>query len=237
MDKEFTIVSNNKANNTDHSNASRLLCIAKLWCNYYYRLARELLKESPTYEGFSQLPQDVLMKFSCVGIKTVCANRAAIRACERTGIEDASMSLSESHSLFKLIDEIFNICGMLTVRNFIITFPIKKEFDGDKWECKDYFYTMEVLSKMDWDKPIGREKMSELLWDYQNDDLRHAYIEYTCAMSAIYRSQNGKGLVEQFCEDNGIWTYKVNEQTGIIMDKQTGKISKAKKYSHLQLIK
>lgn len=136
------------------------------------------------------------------------------------------------------MDVIYMICGHLKLKNFVTTFPIKKDFDGDKWECKDYFSTVEVLSEMDWNKSIGREELSELLWDYQNDDLRHAYVEYTNFMSDIYKSQTGKGLMEIFCEDNGISTYSINEETGIIKNNQTGEINKMNKLpSYLQVVK
>lgn len=134
-------------------------------------------------------------------------------------------------------DAIFTVCGCLTLRNFVITFPIDKTYDGDKWECKDYFYTMDVLSKMDWDKPIGRDELSELLWDYENADLRHAYVEFTTAMSAIYRVQTGKGIAEKFFEDRGVPVYTMDKETGIMKNNQTGDIIKLKKVSHLQIVK
>ena len=118
-----------------------------------------------------------------------------------------------------------------------ITFPITKDFDGHKWECKDYFYTMDVLSKMDMDKPVGRDNISDLLWDYQNDDLREAYVEFMCATSAIYRAQNGKGLAEQFCENNGIGTYTVYNDVGIIKDNTTGHTMKLKPRGNMQIVK
>ena len=68
-----------------------------------------------------------------------------------------------------MIDSIFGVLGCLTLRNFVTTFPVDKYYKGAKWEEKDYFYTMEVLKDMDWDKPIGRDKLSELLWDYENE--------------------------------------------------------------------
>lgn len=148
-----------------------------------------------------------------------------------------SRSLRESQIIFQLIDAIFTVCGYLTLRNFVTTFPIEKYFKGDKWEEKDYFYTMDVLSKMDWDKTIGRDELSELLWDYMNADLRHAYLEFTDAMSALYRSQTGKGMMEQFCEELGIDTYTVDRENGIIKNNQTGDIGKIKKTSHIQVIK
>lgn len=181
-------------------------------------------------------PQEDLMKIALCGIKYICSIRDVKRENLRldTGY---SRSLRESQIIFQLIDAIFTVCGYLTLRNFVTTFPIEKYFKGDKWEEKDYFYTMDVLSKMDWDKTIGRDELSELLWDYMNADLRHAYLEFTDAMSALYRSQTGKGMMEQFCEDLGIDTYTVDRENGIIKNNQTGNICKLEKASHIQVIK
>ena len=117
-----------------------------------------------------------------------------VRENRRLGVEYMP-SLQESQTVFHLIDSIFCICGCLTLRNFMTTFPVDKEYDGERWGEKDYFYTMDVLKKMDLDKPIGRNELSELLWDYMNADLRHAYIEFTDAMSEIYRSLSTLSLL------------------------------------------
>lgn len=85
--------------------------------------------------------------------------------------------------------------------------------------------------------PIGRDELSELLWDYDNEDLRHAYIEFTTAMSAIYRAQTGKGVAEKFLEDHGIGTYTMDKESGIMRNSQTGDIMKMKKVSHLHIVK
>ena len=90
---------------------------------------------------------------------------------------------------------------------------------------------------MDWDKPIGRDELSELLWDYMNVELRHAYLEFTNAMSAIYRAQTGKGIAETWLDDLGIPTYSVDRETGIMKNNRTSDIMKPKKVSHLQIVK
>ena len=86
-------------------------------------------------------------------------------------------------------------------------------------------------------KPIGRDELSELLWDYDNSDLRHAYIEFTTAMSAIYKAQTGKGIMEKFFEDRGVPTYTIDKGIGIMKNNQTGDIVKTQKVSHIQVVK
>lgn len=161
-------------------------------------------------------PQEDLMKIALSGVKHVISVLEIRRENTRIGT-DYTKTLEESQATFDLIDALFSVMGCIKLRNFVTIFPITKEYDGEKWQSKDYFFTMDVLSKMDWDKPIGRDKLYDLLWDYQNDDLREVCVEFTCAMSAIYRSQTGKGIVEQWCDDMGIPTYTINNESGFLL--------------------
>lgn len=179
-------------------------------------------------------PQEDLMKIALSGIKYINFMREIGRENERVGID---YKQEESQVTFNLINAIFTVMGYIKLKNLVITFPIKKDFDGHKWESKDYFYTMDILFKLDWDKPIGRDKIFDFLWDYENDDLRNVCVDYMCAMSAIYRSQTGKGMAEQWCDDMGIPTYTINKETGVVMDNQTGQTTKLKSRSNLQIVK
>lgn len=67
-------------------------------------------------------------------------------------------------NLYDTIDRVYNFIGFLTIRDLLSIFPIRKDYDGELYQCKDYFYTVDVLSKMDWDKPIGRDNVFSLMW-------------------------------------------------------------------------
>lgn len=234
MDNKFTVIKGN----TDIENSNRIMRTIALhdcWKRQYHNAIYKAISENKGKE-IADYPQEDLMKIAFSGIKYINSVREIRRENERVGT-DYRQSLEESQAIFNLIDAIFTVMGYIKLENLVITFPITKDFDGDKWGCKDYFYTMDVLSKMDWDKPIGRDNVLELLWDYENDDLREAYVEFMCATSAIYRSQTGKGIAEQFCDDMGIPTYTINKETGIIRDNQTGQTTKLKSRSNLQIVK
>ena len=234
MDNKFTVIQGN-ADIENSNQIMRTIALHGCWQRQYHNAIYKAMSENKGKQ-VADYPQEDLMKIALAGIKYINSVREIRRENERVGT-DYRQSLEESQAIFNLIDAIFTIIGYIKLKNLVVTFPITKNFDGAKWECKDYFYTMDVLSKMDLDKPIGRDNIADLLWDYENDDLRHAYVEFTCAMSAIYRSQTGKGLAEKFCEDNGIPTYTINKETGVVMNNQTGQTMKLKKKSNLQIVK
>lgn len=236
MSEKFTVIeSTDEDKNKETNRVYKITKSNEIWERQYHNAVLYAIEKNKDIK-LADYPQEDLMKIALCGIKYICSIRDVKRENLRLDI-GYSRSLRESQIIFQLIDAIFTVCGYLTLRNFVTTFPIEKYFKGDKWEEKDYFYTMDVLSKMDWDKTIGRDELSELLWDYMNADLRHAYLEFTDAMSALYRSQTGKGMMEQFCEELGIDTYTVDRENGIIKNNQTGDIGKIKKTSHIQVIK
>jgi hypothetical protein len=57
--------------------------------------------------------------------------------------------------------------SQLTPREFMNIFPIDKTYDGERFECKDYFYTIKIVRALDQDAPIG-DKLDDLLWEYMN---------------------------------------------------------------------
>ncbi|MCI6009168.1 MAG: hypothetical protein MRZ48_03435 [Anaerostipes hadrus] len=231
--RNFEIIGGSDSEKIDR--VKKLITLHDCWQRQYHDAIYKAMSENKGKE-IADYPQEDLMKIVLSGIKYINLVREIRRENERVGT-DYRQSLEESQATFNLIDAIFTIMGYIKLKNLVITFPVTKDFDGDKWGCKDYFYTMDVLSEMDWDKPIGRDKISDLLWDYQNNDLRSAYVEYMCVTSALYRAQTGKGIAEQWVEDMGIPTYDVDEDSGFIMDNQTGKVSKLEKSSHIQIVK
>ncbi len=235
MSNKFTVIeSTDEDKLQEMERIYRIARISELW-EHQYISALEKTCTGRTGE-ICDLPQDELAKIGLAGIKYICSMRDVTRENMKLGI-DKGRTLEEEQVRFTAIDSIFTVLGCLTLRNFVNTFPIEKYYKGDKWEEKDYFSTMEVLSVMNWDEPIGRDELSELLWDYYNEDLRHAYMEYTSAMSAIYKAQTGKGIMERFLEDRGVPVYTMDKETGIMRNNQTGDIVKTEKVSHIQVVK
>ena len=236
MSNKFTILratEEDKIKETKH--IDRTILFHEAWKRQYHKSVSQTVERNKDME-IDDYPQDDLMKLALCGIKYIRFGGDVEIENDGGGIGHG-LSLEEQQAKFQLIDTIFVICGHLTIRNFVTTFPIDKDYDGEKWGCKDYFYTMDVLSRMDWDKPIGRENFFEFLWDYENDDLRNVCTDYMCVISALYRAQTGKGIAEQFFEERGIETYKIDKENGIIKNNQTGEVGNLSKSRHIRIVR
>ena len=101
-----------------------------------------------------------------------------------------------------------SILARLTPEQFTQAFPPAKRYDGHKYQCKDYFTTMQAVSKLPLGQPIG-EAIDDLLWDYMNDDTEGFLIRRLGALSNRYRAQAGRDMVLEFFEEQGtpITTY------------------------------
>jgi hypothetical protein len=115
-----------------------------------------------------------------------------------------------AESRFTDIECVFSFIGNLTPAELITIFPVEKRFDGDKFQCKDYFYTMYELRKIGMDTKIGAANVSSLLWDYENNELRKLMVRFMGVISDIRRIQTGTGLMDEWAEKMGINTYYMN---------------------------
>lgn len=121
--------------------------------------------------------------------------------------------------------------SQLTPAELISIFPVSKTFDGDKYGCKDYFYTMQKINQMGINEVIG-DKLHDLLWDYQNTDIELFMVAILSNASDLCRLNGQKGIVEQWCDDNGIATYSMHKDANgreYIQNNTTGRTAKVRR--------
>lgn len=198
------------------------------WSRIIQSTAEKFNQNNPT--------QNDLMKVAFAGVKYITGLSDIKHMYEKMDVEYPE-DINSIESTFTLISSIFTVMSGLTPRSFMMTFPVSKEFDGEKWCSKDYFTTMSEINKLDIDKPIGINNMENLLWDYQNDLISRYYAEFLCTVSAMRRAQGGKGIMEEWCEEMNISTYTINEKEGYIINNQTGSISGFKQHGDLKVVK
>lgn len=100
---------------------------------------------------------------------------------------------------------LLNTICELTPDELLTIFPVTKSYDGAKYECKDYFSTMEALQAHGLHEPIqSPETASSLLWAYMNPTVMMYQVHCMSVVSELHSMDTGKGLMEQFFEDQGV---------------------------------
>lgn len=105
-----------------------------------------------------------------------------------------------------------NMLNKITPRQLMNIFPITKIYDGNKYESKDYFYSMDKCNKHGLDVPIGNA--FEFLWDYMNVDTGLFLVKYLSTLSDVRRLETGQGILETYAAENGIKTYRRKQING-----------------------
>ena len=111
-----------------------------------------------------------------------------------------------AESMFGMQEITKNLLFQLTPREFIQDFPIKKEYDGKRYQCADFFSSWEQLSVFDLDTPFHAQTgdIIDLLWGYQNN-LVLLYLTSVFSMVSKLREFDGESdLFTGFCEEQGI---------------------------------
>lgn len=232
MDK-FTVTTGNK-DTAELNRFTRVIALHDIWNRQYHSTVSSLFQKHKSIDEWSQ---DELMKVALCGVKYIKYVADIERENQRLDLSyNTPFAVKENG--FNLMDALFGIIGRIKLKNLIKIFPIDKTYYGDKWDCKDYFFTMNVLKEKGLDNAVGRDEVFDLMWDYENRDLREVTVFYMSCMSAMYKKQTGVGIAEKFCEDNGIGTYTIDKENGLFIDNQTGEVAKvSNKPSFMQIVK
>lgn len=166
----------------------------------------------------------------------------AVKAVNNKEDEDSGyIERDQVESDFEFAELIKSMMATLTPKEFMQLFPIAKEYNGHKYEFKDYWYTINYLKQYDMDKPIGEDKITKFLWEYHNWELTDFNIELMEYISKIQQLDGGPSLASEFADIMGLKTYKVytDEKGGkFLFDNETGKTMKLikKRPRYLKLI-
>lgn len=200
MKKDFRIIECN----VNEKYIKKLKKLKLCYCSWKRQFCNTIDKNKE--KSISDWSQDDLIKIAISGVKFI-NTLSDIRFENKVAGIMSEQTLDEAQAMVDIMNILFTVIGNIKPKNIITTFPITKEYDGDKYCCKDYYTTIEKFSGIDMDKPLGRDNALKFLFDYQNNELKGLYIEFIDAASDIYRSQTGKSFGEKFCEDNGVDTY------------------------------
>lgn len=138
----FTVTTGNKRE-TELKELTRLIKLHDMWCRQYHNAVTNIFEKHSKIDDWSQ---DELMKVALCGVKYI--NYAIdIDSANRRLDNTYQIPFEVKHNAFNMIDALYSIIGRIKLKNLIKIFPIDKDYDGDKWGCKDYFFTMNVLKE------------------------------------------------------------------------------------------
>lgn len=196
---------------------------------YYEALLRTIQKTSEIDSDLSE--SDSIRRIVWHGIKAFSFYIGRERSKDYESLSDA----------LNMIDVINGLIKRLTVSDFTNMFPIDKVFDGEKYCSKDYYTTKKYLESFSVCESLD-DRVQDLLWEYQNTEIRKYLVAALSIASGLRRLQGEKGIMEEFIEDKGIASFtKTKDIQGkdTMIDNQTGETYAVKKKipKYLKIVK
>lgn len=116
--------------------------------------------------------------------------------------------------------------SFLTYNDLLKLFPVAKEFDGHKFECKDYYTTAEYLSNKNLNDKIGLNNIDDLLWYYYNHELMNFSVKEMLIFDRMMRLNGDDGLLEGFLKHIGaedkVHSYSIRKDKKHMTDNVAG---------------
>ena len=153
-----------------------------------------------------------------------------------------SLPKSENYEVlinrFQFVEVIKSLMMWLTPKRFVNIFPIKKTYNGKRYEIKDYFSTVQAINEHGWDELI--QAPTDFLWDFYNDEICEFMVNQMCLVSDIMRAHGQPGLLEQWAQENGVPIFRMytdeNEKEFLIDQNGRSKPVKKARPKHLKLV-
>lgn len=131
---------------------------------------------------------------------------------------------------FDFVSIILAMLRLVTPKEFICMFPPEKQYDGAKYQSKDYLTTMRAIGKLQMDKVIEDERtLLDLLWDYQNWEIDKFMVSWMMAVSHMRQIQGEMNPLEEFMQKEGVPTYTYHKNEGYLYNQMTGETVKVEK--------
>ncbi|MDD3158614.1 hypothetical protein [Anaeromusa sp.] len=174
-------------------------------------------------------------------------NQAKLRAIfygvKLIGVTDnRNLTEEEAERRFWMINSTQAMMKAITPIELMQMFPVKKAYDGQRGDCKDYFFTMDVLRQHGLDKPLG-EAVNEILWDYMNQNIMAFVVASLAVMDELRRHNGEKSMFQEFMDEQGVKlpTYRMEKDSKgrrWMINNETGERNrvKVKRAKHLRAV-
>lgn len=125
----------------------------------------------------------------------------------------------------------------MTYRDLVNIFPITKFYKGDKWDTKDYFYTMNYI-KEHGGLDAYIEDPFDMVWDYQNKYIRKFGVKWMDYVNDKMQESTGIDVFEAFFHTDD---FAKDSKGNIISVNKKGEVCKVanphKPVPHLTIVK
>lgn len=189
---------------------------SKIWIRVFFDLYY-------SYDG----TREKAIKTLVAGVKYL----AAVKVDER---KESVLSLKADLLVYEITIEYIK---EFTPAKLAEIFPPTKTYDGDKFECKDYFYAKSVVEKY---SRFTKNFSPELFcWEYWNKDLGLFAVNAVMIIDALNALKGKPSTLEQFFDEYEIDIPKYHERDGLFFDKYGNFVGKPKKKipGYLRLVK
>ncbi len=115
-------------------------------------------------------------------------------------------TLDDLYTTIKYTD---HLIGQITPRELTQIYPIAKSYDGNKYGTVDYFSTMEQLEEFGMDELITKDKVMDVLFNYDNPHIREYGCTKLCVISDLRRCEGHPGMAEEYFGPLGVGMYKM----------------------------
>ena len=169
--------------------------------------------------------------------------RAIFYGVKLIGVTDnRNLTEEEAERRFWMINSTQAMMKAITPIELMQMFPVKKAYDGQRGDCKDYFFTMDVLRQHGLDKPLG-EAVNEILWNYMNPNIMALVVASLAVMDELRRHNGEKSMFQEFMDEQGVKlpTYRMEKDSKgrrWMISNETGERNrvKVKRAKHLRAV-
>lgn len=207
----------------------------KQYVRYFYAYSRKIKEALPMVDDETKddsVFHQLLIQSAYLAIQTI------IRQPDPTDLKHANEQ-------FKFISITKSMLAHYSMKELVSIFPITKDYDGEKYDSKDYWTTKQAIADylgkhdLTYDDPLG-EDVLELLYDYQNPLLSLFTVAAMTAISKVNQFQGGISLFEEFMASQGHETpntFKNSKGQAYYVRKGKPVQIKSSKVNHLKLVK
>lgn len=210
--------------------------------NTYADLGMEYEEQVRDIEkGKKPFNKTVYMRFVFYYVKQIKSLQMAVEEPDffSDDFETGTLVMKTMHSMIKTLQIAVQ---RLTLRDILSFFPIGKDYNGERWQCKDYYTAMELVNNIGIDTLLSERpdvNIISLFSDLNNPHLMNFVVTYLCIVDTARRKMGKVSLIEEFTGAKPMVLRKDEKGKEYMVDTKTNKSYKVskKRPNYLKIVK